>query len=82
MIRMSPGDKQFIRYSGYGKWKDGDGMKKPLVTFAERLFALKKRNDVPTKFVNEPTDTKAQFRDYPNVHVACGLMPSEFSKND
>ena len=34
------------------------------------------------KFVEEPKRTKSEFRDYPNVNVACGMMPSEFSKDD
>ncbi len=25
---------------------------------------------------------RAKFRDYPNVHVACGMLPSEFSSDD
>ena len=33
-------------------------------------------------YVEKPKRTKAEFRDCPNVHVACGLMPSRFSKDD
>ena len=46
------------------------------------LKNLSERNDVPKLFIADTKRPKAEFRDCPNVHVACGLMPSEFSKYD
>lgn len=56
-------------------------MGKKVSSLEELSNELKKRNDIPFFF---PDDFKERptFRENPNVHVAIGLMPSEFTSDD
>ena len=56
-------------------------MVKQTSSLEELSKELGKRNDIPLFF---PDDFKERpiFRDNPNVHVAVGLMPSEFTSDD
>lgn len=56
-------------------------MARQVSSLEELSRELGKRDDIPFFF---PDDFKERpiFRDSPNVHVAVGLMPSEFTSDD
>lgn len=56
-------------------------MIKQVSSLEELSNELKKRNDIPFFFPNDFKERPA-FRDSPNVHVAIGLMPSEFTSDE
>ena len=56
-------------------------MTKQVSSLEELSMELKKRNDIPFYFPNDFKE-KPTFRDNQNVHVAIGLMPSEFTSDE
>ena len=57
------------------------GMTKQVSSLEELSKELEKRNDIPFYFLNDFKE-RPIFRDSPNVHVAVGLMPSEFTSDE
>ena len=56
-------------------------MTKQVSSLEELSKELEKRNDIPFYFLNDFKE-RPIFRDSPNVHVAVGLMPSEFTSDE